>query len=306
MRPQSPFPSLSDCKINRVKIQSPLPHLKRTRKIASVFAIVIAIVSNFALQVADAQTTYTFTGGTNGAWLNATNWSGGVANKYPGADANASSTADGTTTDIAAIGAVGSTATATTIVINFGTSSSSGVTTATGANGSLSLGTIDYLATTNRPITVLNSSTTTDGTLTLNGNTLNTIANTIVSNEGSQSLTLANGTTNRMDVALGNTANNVVQVNGSGNITIKTVRRSSCQFYNGPRELPGERRTLRASCQTLMHVRRRSRPGSARRPDYHFSRKAGRSRRLKLSPRASPSTGLRHCAYSSEQITSNR
>jgi autotransporter-associated beta strand protein len=109
--------------------------------------------------------------------------------------------------------------------INFSPSSSNGVSTNTGANGSLTLGAINYLSTTNKSISIGDNSGTA-GTLTLTGVTLNNVANTVLANEGPNSLTLApriGGGTQDMTLALGNPTNNVVQVNRTGGITINTA-----------------------------------------------------------------------------------
>ena len=156
---------------------------------------------------------------TSTSWLNATNWTGN-AGHYPGIDANASSTADGAADDIASIG-VTSAGNGGIISINFGNSSVTGVTAATGASGSLTTGAIDLLSSANRSV-VIGGSSTAAGTLTLTGVPLNGIANTILANEGSQTLTLqptASGS-GVMSIALGNTTDNVIQVNGAGGITI--------------------------------------------------------------------------------------
>ena len=174
-------------------------------------------------RTAVAQTIYTYSGAAGGTWLNSNNWTGGLPSRYPGVDANATSTGDGTNTDIAAFGAVGTTTTATNININFSPSNgNTGIGNSATANGSLGLGTINFLATLNRPLSVTNSSTSTDGTLTLSGNVINTIPNTILANQGTQNVALTNGT-RRMDLALGNPTDNVIQVNGAGNLTITSV-----------------------------------------------------------------------------------
>ena len=138
-------------------------------------------------------------------------------------DANAESIADGASNDVAAFSSM---AFAASIVgINFSPSSSNGVSTNTGANGSLTLGAIDYLSTTNKSISIGDSSGTA-GSLTLRGVTLNNVANTVLANEGPNSLTLApqiGGGTQDMTLALGNVTNNVVQVNGAGQITITSA-----------------------------------------------------------------------------------
>src|SRR5438046_9511149 len=76
----------------------------------------------------------------------------------PGVDANSKSIADGASNDVAAFSSM---AFAATIVgINFSPSSSSGVSGNRGANGSLVLGAIDYLPTTNKSMPVGDQSRT--------------------------------------------------------------------------------------------------------------------------------------------------
>ena len=140
----------------------------------------------------------------------------------PGVDANSNSVADGASNDVAAFSSM---AFAASIVgINFSPSSSAGTSDNTGANGSLTLGAINYLSTTNKSISIGDNSGTA-GTLTLTGVTLNGAANTVLANEGRNSLTLApqiGGGTQDMTLALRNTTN-VVQVNGTGRITISAA-----------------------------------------------------------------------------------
>ena len=160
--------------------------------------------------LASPPTVYTWSTTTSGfAWLNASHWTGN-AGHYPGVDANAKSLADGASNDVAAFSSM---AFAASIVgINFSPSSSNGVSTNTGANGSLTLGAINYLSTTNKSISIGDNSGTA-GSLTLTGVTLNNVANTVLANEGPNSLTLApqiGGGTQDMTLALGNATNNVV------------------------------------------------------------------------------------------------
>src|SRR5438552_508320 len=176
--------------------------------------------------LASTPTIYTWSTSTTGfAWLNASHWTGN-AGHYPGVDANVESIADGASNDVAAFSSM---AFAASIVgINFSPSSSNGVSTNTGANGSLTLGAIDYLSTTNKSISIGDNSGTA-GTLTLKGVTLNNVANTVLANEGPNSLTLApqiGGGTQDLTLALGNATNNVIQVNGSGGITISAAIQS--------------------------------------------------------------------------------
>jgi autotransporter-associated beta strand protein len=138
-------------------------------------------------------------------------------------DANSNSVGDGASNDVAAFSSMAFAA--SSVGINFSPSSSNGVSTNTGANGSLTLGAIDYLSTTNKSISVGDNSGTA-GSLTLTGVTLNNVANTVLANEGPNSLTLApqiGGGTQDMTLALGNATNNVVQVNGTGGITITSA-----------------------------------------------------------------------------------
>src|SRR5205807_9195079 len=116
--------------------------------------------------VVSPPTLYTWNTTTIGfAWLNASHWTGNPGH-YPGVDANSNSIADGASNDVAAFSSM---AFAASIVgINFSPSSSDGVTTNTGANGSLTLGAIDYLSTTNKSISIGDDSGTA-GTLTLKG-----------------------------------------------------------------------------------------------------------------------------------------
>src|SRR5438477_12074899 len=171
----------------------------------------------------EPQITYTWSTTTTGfAWLNAGNWTGNPGH-YPGVDANSSSIADGASNDIAAFSSMAFSA--TILGINFSPSSNKGVSNNTGANGSLALGAIDYLSTTNKSISIGDNSGSA-GILTLTGVTLNGVADAVLANEGSHSLTVApqiGGGTQDMTLALGNATNNVVQVNGTGRITITTA-----------------------------------------------------------------------------------
>src|SRR5436190_5492717 len=92
-------------------------------------------------------TVYTWSTTTTGfAWLNASHWTGNPGH-YPGVDTNSKSIADGASNDVAAFSSM---AFASTILgINFSPSSNNGVSNNTGANGSLTLGAIEYLSTTN-------------------------------------------------------------------------------------------------------------------------------------------------------------
>ena len=160
--------------------------------------------------LATPPTVYTWSTTTTGfAWLNASHWTGNPGH-YPGVDSNGKSIADGASNDVAAFSSMAFVA--SIVGINFSPSSSNGVSTNTGANGSLTLGAIDYLWSTNKSISIGDNSGTA-GSLTLTGVTLNNVANTVLANEGPNSLTLApqiGGGTQDMTLALGNATNNVV------------------------------------------------------------------------------------------------
>src|SRR5205823_801940 len=145
-----------------------------------------AQINGFQLRA--VPTVYTWSTTTTGfAWLNASYWTGNPGH-YPGVDANSKSIADGASNDVAAFSSM---AFASTILgINFPPSSNNGVSNNSGANGLLTLGAIEYLSTTNKSISIGDNSGSA-GTLTLTGVTLNAVADTVLANEGSHSLTLA-------------------------------------------------------------------------------------------------------------------
>src|SRR5438874_12938184 len=85
--------------------------------------------------LASPPTVYTWSTTTSGfAWLNASHWTGNTGH-YPGVDANAKSSGDGASNDVAAFSSM---AFAASIVgINFSPCLSIGVCTNTGVDGSL-------------------------------------------------------------------------------------------------------------------------------------------------------------------------
>src|SRR5438477_3951043 len=126
--------------------------------------------------VVSPPTLYTWNTTTTGfAWLNASHWTGN-AGHYPGVDANSKSIADGASNDVAAFSSMAFAS--TNVGINFSFSYNNGISDNTGANGSLTLGAIDYLSSTNKSISIGDNSGTA-GTVTLTGVTLNGIANTV-------------------------------------------------------------------------------------------------------------------------------
>jgi fibronectin-binding autotransporter adhesin len=157
-----------------------------------------------------AQTTYTYTGASSSAWLTTGNWTGNSGH-YPGTT-TANNPGAGASSDIADFGSAV-------------TSSTNGVGISfNNAEGGLVLGTIDAISGLSKTVTIGDSSNSTAGTLTLTGNILNSIPNTIISNESSSSLTLApiqGSGSSSMSIALG-ASSNVIQVNSSGSITISS------------------------------------------------------------------------------------
>ena len=161
-----------------------------------------------------AQTIYTYSTTGGNEWTLPGNWTGGVSGHFPG-DGNGTVANEGTTTDIAAFGAI--TNPAASLGIDFDA-----------LNGSLTLGAIQYLSSANRLLSIGNSSAAagqTSATLAFTGQMINGIANTILSNEGSQGLTLqppqhGGNSTFDMSIALASGTDNVIQVNGSGSIFI--------------------------------------------------------------------------------------
>jgi autotransporter-associated beta strand protein len=157
-----------------------------------VHLVLIAVL--IAAPSADAQS---WSGATSGAWLTTTNWTGGV-------EAGSTTSFD---TDIA----VFNVANQPTVGINMSTT-----------GGVWYLGAIDYTNSTAR--TINNSSTTVPGVLTLNGATVNSVANTIIRNSSTGLLTITNGTgSGTMGLGLGNPTTNVIQVTGSGGVTINSI-----------------------------------------------------------------------------------
>ena len=143
--------------------------------------------------------------GASTSWFTAANWSTSRSG------ANGSNTWQ--TTDIAQFNNNG---TVSTSGINLGTASSGG--------GSLSIGAVEVSSARPRVLTIGNSSTTA-GTLTLNGVTINSVANVILRNASAFLLTVQNnesGTGKTMGVVLGNNSDNIIQVDSAG-VTISSV-----------------------------------------------------------------------------------
>jgi autotransporter-associated beta strand protein len=101
---------------------------------------------------------------------------------------------------------------------NIGTATRAGINMGT---SSLSIGAIETSNARIRDLFIENSSATT-GALTLNGNTVNAIPNTILRNAGTGILSLRNTATNTMTIALANMTENVVVIDSTGDIEINT------------------------------------------------------------------------------------
>lgn len=139
---------------------------------------------------------------TGGAWLTAGNWTGSVV---PGTTGYAQFQLNPTTTGQVGINMNGST--------NNGTNNQA-------------VGGIEVTGSRAVPLVVGNSSTAANGTLTLNGTTINSVSNCILRNNTSQLFTIQDNTAGgnkTMGVALGNATDNVIQIDGSGGITIGSI-----------------------------------------------------------------------------------
>ncbi|MGL6073984.1 MAG: beta strand repeat-containing protein [Fimbriiglobus sp.] len=156
-------------------------------------AFLIALI---AAPAAQGQTVAWTDTGAATAWYTATNWTPNT------------SSAAWLTTNVAQFNNTG---TATTAGINMGTSS-------------LSIGAIEVSSLRTRALTIGNSSTTT-GTLTLHGTTVDSINNVILRNASGSLLTLQNnetGSGKTMNIVLANTTTNVVLLEGAGGIAISS------------------------------------------------------------------------------------
>ena len=102
-----------------------------------------------------------------------------------------------------------------TVGLDLGSSTNNGA-------GSQAVGAIEITSARVNTLTVSNSSAGTNGTLTLNGATVNSINNVILRSSSVNAFNLANGATKTMALALANTTDNVVVVDGAGNINISS------------------------------------------------------------------------------------
>ncbi len=148
--------------------------------------------SLLAVSSASAQS---WSGATDGDWLTTTNWTGGT-------EAGSTTSTD---TDIA--------------VFDVNTNNTIGINMATVA-GNYYLGAIDN---TNATARIIQNTEGTTGVLTLNGATVNGVANTIFRNSTATLMTIGNSASGTLGLALGNATTNVIQTTGTGGITINSI-----------------------------------------------------------------------------------
>jgi fibronectin-binding autotransporter adhesin len=203
--PKKQFSLLSSQAMRNIKfLINLLPgvHMKdRFLQVLSAFNATSRLLAMLAVMLMVAPTAkaqINWTGTTSGAWLTATNWAGGI----PAGSATTTGNTDIAVFNVNANNTVG---------INMNTTL-----------GVYYLGAIDNTNSTARIIN--NSSTTAAGILTLNGATVNGVANTILRNTATTLLTITNGTgSGTLGLALGNSLTNVIQITNTGGITINSV-----------------------------------------------------------------------------------
>lgn len=185
--------------------------------------------------------TYTYgTSTTSTAWANASNWTGGPTNTYPGIDAYSTSIADGLSSDIASFSTLAISATPVAIGLNFGnTTGNNGVSNNSSFNQSLTLGAIHF-ASISKAITLGKSDGSTGGAnLTLTGARINSVDNVVIRhNTATHAATITQftgGSGSAMQLTLANSANNIIRVDNSGNLTISCAISSS----SGPLTIAG-------------------------------------------------------------------
>jgi autotransporter-associated beta strand protein len=174
----------------------------------SLFATIYCLFSFLALINSNtliAQTNVSATWGTNGstAWYTGANWVGGAYPGIQGAAASNSNIATFTT------GSTGN-----PFGINMGTAS-------------LNLGAIEILSARTTATNITNSSGTA-GVLRLYGATVNSIANTVVRHNGTNTLTLQ--TANTMGIVLSNPTDNKFTIDNTGALTIASLLSGTGNF----------------------------------------------------------------------------
>ena len=146
--------------------------------------------------VARAVSSVLWSSSAGSAWLSATNWTGGAV---PGSGDTAQFGANPTSGTIP-------------VGIDMG-----------GNGGSQSAGAIEVTAARSAALSIVNSASSTSGTLTLNGATVNGTQNVILRNNSSHLLTLSNGLTAALGISLANATDNVVVIDGVGGITVSSI-----------------------------------------------------------------------------------
>jgi autotransporter-associated beta strand protein len=104
---------------------------------------------------------------------------------------------------------------------NNGTATSASIAITT---SNLSIGAIELTSARTRNLSIGNS-TTTNGTLTLNGTTVNSVANTIIRHNSANNLTIQDngGAAGLLGLALGNATENIVSVEAAGSVTFSSL-----------------------------------------------------------------------------------
>ncbi len=183
-----PVANLKSTSQNKTHLQKSNFRLKRMANRSFLLAATLVLISNASWGQS------VWSGASSGAWLTAGNWSSGGVPSGTAAEA----------------------------FFNLNTQPTSGINMNGIPGANSSIGSIHFGASATTARTVNNSSGTAAGTLTLNGTTINTIANTIIRNNSATTHTIANGTQN-LNIGLGNATANVIAIDAAGGITISSA-----------------------------------------------------------------------------------
>lgn len=170
-------------------------------------ALIFLALGSYTFVALAAGNTILWSNTVTSTWQTSTNWTGGVT---PDA------------TDVAQFGVnpTGS----STVGIDMGAATNNGAS-------NQAVGAIETTLARTANIVINNNSAAVDGTLTLNGATVNGVPNTVIRNgtnvANSRNLTLGNGGTRLMDLALANATDNIVALDSGGNITLSSVIKES-------------------------------------------------------------------------------
>ena len=112
-----------------------------------------------------------------------------------------------------------------------GTATSAGINTGT---ANLSIGAIEITSARTRSLSI-GSSVATSGTLTLNGTTVNSIANTIIRNNSGFNLTIQDngGAAGPLGIVLANTTANIVNIDGAGSVQFSSIVSGTGKLVKG-------------------------------------------------------------------------